>query len=154
MLNQSGVDFWINMKRLLIVIVWLLSIPSIAFSQRSAWTTERGQLSEMIMSDAERDSIEWLYVNGILGAEDIATIRSLPSLKKLSIGGCKINEIPDSAFYGMPNLEVIKLPRKAKIIGAVILKNCPKLRKVKFPSKPTIVSPSAYEGIDPQILNK
>ena len=142
------------MKRLVIVIVGLLSIPSIAFSQRGAWTTEKGQLTAMIMSDEGRDSIEWLDVNGVLGAEDIATIRSLPSLKKLNIRGCKINEIPDSAFYGMPNLEVIKLPRKAKIIGAVILKDCPKLRKVTFPSKPTTVSPSAYEGIDPQILKK
>ena len=142
------------MKRLLFLIVLVFSTQSIAFSQRGAWTTEKGQLTAMIMSDEGRDSIEWLDVNGVLGAEDIATIRSLPSLKKLNIRGCKINEIPDSAFYGMPNLEVIKLPRKAKIIGAVILKDCPKLRKVTFPSKPTTVSPSAYEGIDPQILKK
>ena len=73
------------MKRLVIVIAWLLSIPSIAFSQRGAWTTEKGQLTAMIMSDEGRDSIEWLDVNGVLGAEDIATIRSLPSLKKLNI---------------------------------------------------------------------
>ena len=142
------------MKRLLFLIVLVFSTQSIAFSQRGAWTTEEGDLTAMIMHDAKRDSIEWLDVHGVLGAEDIATIRSLPSLKKLNIRGCKIKEIPDSAFYGMPNLEVIKLPRKTKIIGAVILKNCPKLRKVKFPSKPTIVSPTAYEGIDTEILKK
>ena len=142
------------MKRLLFLIVLVFSTQSIAFSQRIAGTIEEGDLSAMIMHDAKRDSIEWLKVYGVLGAEDIATIRSLPSLKKLNIRLCKINEIPDSAFYGMPNLEVIKLPRKAKIIGAVILKNCPKLRKVKFPSKPTIVSPTAYEGIDTEILKK
>ncbi len=85
------------MKRLVIVIVWLLSIPSIAFSQRGAWTTKEGQLSAMIMSDEGRDSIEWMDVNGVLGAVDIATIRSLPSLKRQNIRGCKIKEIPDSA---------------------------------------------------------
>lgn len=61
------------MKRLVIVIAGLLSMPSIAFSQRGAWTTEKGQSTAMIMSDAERDSIEWSEVNGVLGAEDIAT---------------------------------------------------------------------------------
>ena len=142
------------MKHLFFTCVLFLSIPLMAYAQRSAWTTEEGDLTAMILDDEKKDSIVWLNVHGVLGVEDIATIRSLPLLKKLNIRGCKINELPDSAFYGMPNLEVIKLPKKVKVIGAVILKDCPNLKKVYIPKKPTSISPYAYEGVDPNILKR
>jgi hypothetical protein len=144
------------MKKYLFSVALLL-FPLMAFSQKghaSAYTTEPGMLTEMILSQEHPDSIVWLSISGIISKQDIETLRSLPLLKTLHMRGTEIDEIPDSAFYGMQNLEDISLPKKAKVIGNVILKNCPKLRKVRLPKRPVSIGEKAFEGINPQIIRK
>lgn len=104
------------------------------------------------------EKLEWkLDSKGVLHISGSGTMKNytykseMPWFKYIDqINSVKVEEgvtsIGDYAFYGMPNMTEIQLPKGLKTIGGYAFKNSTKLNKVELPDTITKLGESAFYG--------
>ena len=118
------------MKRIVsFVLVAMIGISACAQKLKVAVETP-GTLSAQL-SGAE--GVESIVVSGSIDVSDLLALRGLPKLRKVDMRKVKNIIIGDSAFFGMKQLESVRLPKYLQKIGRSAFEGCESLKYVECP---------------------
>lgn len=102
-----------------------------------------GTLGEQLQGHAD---VRELSVSGMLNVQDFAAIRGLQQLERLNLRKAGNKVLPDSAFFGMKNLQRVRIPRKVKTVGRSVFEGCERLEFVELSRALANISDNMFMG--------
>ena len=108
-----------------------------------------GQLIEKlveILGDRNVKDIEFLKIKGPMNSTDWEAISRLKGIIAFDMADANITEIPNQAFYGLSNLQIITLPETLVIIGENAFRETA-CTSINIPASVETIEDSAFCGI-------
>ena len=118
------------MKKFMMLLV-AMAIASVAPAQKMKLNVSTsGTLSTLLGNHYD---VENLVLSGTLNDNDLRFVRTLKKVRVIDMHKLKNQQLGDSAFYGMENLEYVKLPKRLVKLGRSAFEGCVNLSSVEIP---------------------
>jgi hypothetical protein len=124
------------MRKLLFTIA-TLSFALFAQGQEMKIALEApGTLAHLLIGAGD---VEEIVISGTMNDADFTALRQLKHLETVDLRKVKNKQLGDSLFFGMTNLESVRLPKKLKRLGRCTFEGCTELEYVGFPMKMDVI---------------
>lgn len=87
-----------------------------------------------------------LTVSGELSDDDFTYLKTLASLRSLDLRHARVEDVPEFALSGMPELRSVVLPADAMTLGKCALAGCTRLSSVALPERLISIGRWVFEG--------
>ncbi len=83
--------------------------------------------------------VEKIVISGTMNNADFAALRQLKHLETVDLRKVKNKQLGDSLFFGMTQIESVRLPKKLKQLGRCTFEGCTELEYVEFPGRMDVI---------------
>lgn len=116
----------------------MMAIIALAAVSTGMWADDENLIQYDNVYNTDNDLIGLKVINGSYPSGTV----TIPD----NISGYPVVEIGENAFYGLPNITSVKIPKTVTTIGANAFKDCTSLTTVDFGKSLTTIGKHAFHG--------